>query len=133
MAAAVGVFALGGLVLLGWVFDIAVLKSLDPNLVSMKANTAAAFVLIGIGLWFSRAGRRGFRPGRYVAWSSAAVVAAIGLLTLLEYATGRNFGIDQLLFTEPAGAVRTIDPGRMRPNTAVNFLLIGLAMLLLDV
>ena len=132
-AAAAGVFAVGCLVLLGWVFDIAALKSIDPSLVSTKADTATAFVLTGIALWLSQAGRRGFRAGRYVVWSSAAIVAAIGLLTLLEYASGRSFGIDQLFFTEPAGAVRTIHPGRMAPNTAVNFLFIGLALLLLDV
>ena len=132
-AAAAGVFAVGCLVLLGWVFDIAALKSIDPSLVSTKADTATAFVLTGIALWLSQAGRRGFRAGRYVVWSSAALVAAIGLLTLLEYASGRSFGIDQLFFTEPAGAVRTIHPGRMAPNTAVNFLFIGLALLLLDV
>jgi len=132
-AAAIGVFGIGCLVLVGWILDIAVLKSLSPDWVSMKASTAVAFVLTGIALWLSQAKRARFRPGRYVARGAASAVAAAGLLTLAEYASGWNLGIDQLLFTEPSGTVRTIYPGRMAPNTALNFLLIGLALILLDV
>jgi hypothetical protein len=39
--AAIGVFGIGSLVLAGWTFDIPVLKSFDPDLVPMKANTAS--------------------------------------------------------------------------------------------
>jgi PAS domain S-box-containing protein len=131
--AAIALFGIGSLVLVGWTCDIAVLKSFHPGLISMKANTAVAFMLTGISLWLSQAKRTRFRLGRYAAGGSASLVAALGLLTLMEYVSGWNLGIDQLLFTEPSGAVRTIDPGRMAPNTALNFLLIGLALLLLDV
>ncbi len=131
--AALGVFGIGALALVGWTFDIAVLKSFDPGLVSMKANTAVAFMLVGISLWFSQAKRTGFRLGRYVAWGSAALVAVLGLLTLVEYVSGWNSRIDQLLFAEPPGTAQTIYPGRPAPNTALNLLLIGLALLLLDV
>jgi PAS domain S-box-containing protein len=131
--AAIGVFGIGSLVLVGWTFDLAVLRSFDPGLTSMKANTAVAFMLTGISLWLSQAKRTRFRLGRCVAWGSASLVAVLGLLTLVEYVSGWNLGIDQLLFAELSGAVQTIDPGRMAPNTALNFLLIGLALLLLDV
>jgi len=131
--AAIGVFGIGSLVLVGWTCDIAVLKSFNPGLISMKANTAAAFMLTGISLWLSQAKRTRFRLGRYVAWGSASLVAVLGLLTLVEYLFGWNLGIDQLLFTEPSGTAQTIYPGRLAPNTALSFLLIGLALLLLDV
>jgi len=130
---AIGVFGIGCLVLVGWIFDIAVLKSLNPDWISMKANTAVAFMLAGIALWLSQAKRRHVRPARYVAWGSALVVAAMGLLTLIQYASGWSLGIDQLLFTDPPGAAQTVYPGRLAPNTALNFLLIGLALVLLDV
>ena len=131
--AAICVFSIGCLVLIGWVFDIAVLKSLNPHLVSMKADTALAFMLTGISLWLSQVNRIHLQAGRYVAWGSASAVAAVGLLTLMEYSFGWNLGIDQLLFTEPVGTVQTFNPGRMAPNTALDFLLIGLSLLLLDV
>ena len=131
--AAIGVFGIGFLVLLGWIFNVAFLKSLHPNLVTMKANTAIAFMLTGISLWCLQTNRVNNRFMRYIAWGGASVVAALGLLSLTEYALDWNAGIDQLIFTEPSGAVQTIQPGRMAPNTALNFLLIGLAALLLDV
>jgi hypothetical protein len=41
------VFAIGAVVLIGWHLDIGALKSILPSIVSMKANTAVAFVLLG--------------------------------------------------------------------------------------
>ncbi|MBK7003465.1 MAG: hypothetical protein IPH35_27345 [Rhodoferax sp.] len=41
---------LGCVVLLGWLFDVAVLKSIHPAWVTMKANTALGFVLCGVAL-----------------------------------------------------------------------------------
>ncbi|MBM4202021.1 MAG: hypothetical protein FJ189_12155, partial [Gammaproteobacteria bacterium] len=51
--AAIGAIVLGSAVLIGWAADIALLKSLSPVWVSMKANTAVCFVLIGIALLWS--------------------------------------------------------------------------------
>ena len=130
---AIAVFGIGCLVLVGWVFDSAVLKSVHPNWISMKANTAVAFILTGIALWLSQAKRRDVRWGRYVAWGCASVVAGVGLVTLLEYASGWNLGINQLLFTDPRGGAQAVSPGRPAPNTASTLLLIGLALVLLDV
>jgi hypothetical protein len=51
--AAVAAVVTGGTVLVGWAFDIGALKSILPGWVSMKPNTALAFVLIGIALRFA--------------------------------------------------------------------------------
>lgn len=56
----------------------------------------------------------------------------IGLVTLCEYYFGWNAGIDQLLFSEPAGAILTPYPGRMSTITATNFVLTGGALLLME-
>jgi len=128
----VAAFLTGCLVLVGWVLDVAALKSVAPSLVAMKANTALNFVLLGASLWLLAPERVG-RRRRRAAQGCALLVAAIGALTLGEYVLGWDAGIDQWLFREPAGAVGTSHPGRMAPITAVNFALLGIALLLLDV
>lgn len=122
----------GGLVLGGWLFDVPALKSVVPGLVTMKANTALAFVLAGAALWLLQCDS--IPPlRRRIARASAVLIILIGLLTLAEYVTERDLGIDELLFTESrAGMVGTSHPGRMAPATAVGFSLIGLALFLLD-
>ena len=55
----------------------------------------------------------------------------IGLLTLSEHVLGWNLHIDQLLFTEPAGALATNSPGRMGITASTDFVLFGAALLLL--
>jgi len=40
----------GVIVLVGWAFDIAALKSVLPGRVAMKANTTVCFIRIGVAL-----------------------------------------------------------------------------------
>ena len=57
----------------------------------------------------------------------------MGLLSLTEHVVGWDLGIDQLLFQETAAdAIGSLRPGLMAPITALNFLLLGLALLGLD-
>jgi len=123
------VAALGCLVLVGWALNAEVLKSVLPGTVTMKANTALAFVLSGSALWTLASAGAGTWAGR-VARACAGAAALIGLLTLGEYVLGWNLGIDQLIFREPAGAIGTVAPGRMAPATALNFVLAGSSLLL---
>jgi len=130
-AASISVTFVGFVVLIGWIFNIPTLKSISPGLVTMKANTAVAFILAGISLWILCKQKIGERV-RFIAKSCATIVALIGLFTLTEYMFGWNLGIDQLLFKESATAVGTSHLGRMAPTTALNFLMLGFALLLLD-
>ncbi len=152
--AGLAVALIGCAVLLGWIFDIAALKSLLPGLVSMKANTAICFILSGasLRLWHlgneradhplverripsgSAESRRNAlaSPFFLVSSSLAISVILISLLTLIQYGFQADFGIDELLFKDSAGAVDTSAPGRMAPNTALAFFLLGSALLLLS-
>ena len=129
LGAAVAAMLVGAAVLIGWTFDIAVLKSVLPGVVTMKANTAVGLILTGAAL-----GLLALEPARPRArrFSQACACGAVllGLLTLVEYVSGRDLRIDQLLFTEPAGAVNTFSPGRMGPLTTLEFMLLGSAVLL---
>lgn len=120
---------IGVMVLVGWKFEISVLKSILPGYVSMKANTAIGFILAGMSLTLL-----GFNITILSCRLSiffAAITGVIGLLTLIQYIFNINLGIDQLFFQEPVGTVGTLSPGRMAPATAVNFLLLGAALLII--
>jgi len=120
--------------LAGWVFDIELLKWAPQSLVRMKANAAFAFLLSGFSLWFSASGEKGSTLGKErVGQALAFLVSLLGLLTLSEYVFGWDLGIDQLLAREAPGAFKTSSPGRMAPNAALNFLLLGGALLVLEV
>ena len=124
--AGVFVFLAGALTLVGWFFDIGFLRWASPNRVVMKANAALALALSGISLWLI--GRETGVPGRRVAGACALLVALLGLLTLVEYAAGWDLGIDQLLVREKPGALKTSSPGRMAPNAALDFALLGASL-----
>jgi len=130
-AAGATVIVVGCLVLVGWALGIPALQSVVPGLVTMKANAALAFVLAGVALWVLGA-EQAHHPLRRLGHACAGTAALIGGFTLVEYLFAWNVGLDQLLFTEPPGAVGTFAPGRMAPTTALNFLLLGAALLLPD-
>lgn len=136
-AAAAAAIIIGSVVLVGWALDIAVLKSIQPGWVSMKANTAVCFILIGIALWLTT--RQSLHSTQYSALSTlfarlcGLLAGLIGLLSLGEYVFGLDIGIDQLLFHEPPGTVGTSYPGRMAPETALDFVLLSMALWIINV
>jgi len=154
ISAATSAFAIfiACLVLVGWGLDIAILKSVFPGAATMKANTAVCFILAGLSLWLTgRGGGDGAMGGRgdspqivprpekktlrryrvLVAQTCAIASSTIAILTLSQYLFGWNLGIDELLFRDSPLSPATSHPGRMGINTAINFSLVGGALLLL--
>ena len=130
--AAVVVMVAGAMVLVGWAFDIAVLKSVLPGWVAMKANTAVGFILTGIALLLV-ARPPTSRPRLTIFISLFArfcclLAGLIGLVSLGEYVFDWNPDIDQWLFREPVGAMGTSHLGRMAPEAAVCFVLLASAL-----
>jgi two-component sensor histidine kinase len=122
---AAAVTAIGLIVLVGWALDVEAIKRVWPTMVSMKANSALLFVLLGVALLIAEdPARRALRMGL------AIVITTLAVLTLLEFALATDLGIDQLLFPDPDPVQA---PGRMAVATAVNFLLLGLAVAVFDV
>ncbi len=113
---------LGVVVLVGWYTHSLALIQVAPAFVPMQYNTALGFLLCGAGLLSVALRRTG------LATVFGAAAGTIGLLTLIEYIFGLNLGIDQLLM-EHYIMVETSHPGRMAPNTALCFVLIGTALL----
>lgn len=125
------VMAIGCIVLLGWQLDISLLKSGFPGMTAtMKANTAICFLLSGFSLRLLQNKTLTRLHYRVVQGTTAGLVIAIGLLTLSQYLFGWDLGIDEWLFRDVVSST-TPYPGRMGVNTALNFVLMGVALLLL--
>ncbi len=127
LIAPVIVIAMAVLVLVGWQFDVELLKSLlHPARVAMNPLTAIAFILSAAGLWLLE--RAEPNDPRHVVGSGLGLaVALIGTIRLLGYYNGWNLPLDEVLFAS------RLDGNVMAPNTALTFLLVGLGLFLLDV
>jgi PAS domain S-box-containing protein len=125
------VVLVGGLVLLGWQLGLESLKRILPELVAMNPATAIAFILCGASLWLLVADQAGRNTGRIVK-ALAGTAVLIGLLKFCAIAAGSHVGVDQLFFSTKLD-IDPIYPNRMAPTTAFNFVLIGLALMLVDV
>jgi PAS domain S-box-containing protein len=134
-AAGAAAIVLGGLVLLGWTFDVAMLRSIIPGRTAMNpGGTALAFLLSGVSLLAQA--REGMTPPRRALGSAcAAAVLVIGLARLAGYLVGWDGGPDRWLFREglQREAVSLGQINRMAPNTAAAFVLVAVALALLEV
>jgi PAS domain S-box-containing protein len=119
---------IGALVLVGWRFDFAVLKSVFPGQVPMKATTAMGMLLSGVALAILSSAKLA-APARFWATLLAAVVMALGAWNLSKYFSGWDFGKDQWLFRDADFRVGISQPGRMSPATAFCFVLTGVSLL----
>jgi PAS domain S-box-containing protein len=128
VAAGIAAVAVGITVLLGWLLGLDVLKSIVPGLLTMKANTAVAFLLLGIGMLLTA--RAGTTRDRLAAALPVLAVLVLAGLVGSQYLIGHDLGIDQWLFQEPPGQVGTIQPNRMSPMTVICFLLVGSGLVL---
>jgi PAS domain S-box-containing protein len=120
---------IGLLVLLGWAFNIAILKTVLPGLVSMKANTALCLLLSGVAL---RLDHMRMKHGWLIVMTVGVVVATTGALTLAQYLLIFDTGIDQLLASDSASSDQTFFPGRSPFITVLGLLLTGLAFVCLN-
>ncbi|MEU7899961.1 PAS domain S-box protein [Nonomuraea sp. NPDC049152] len=121
--------------LIGWLGAVPALRSLAVGQAAMKPNTVVALLALGAALLPAPYGD-GRRWLRRSALAGAGLAALLGAITLSEYMTGIDVGIDQALTVigspstaadqaAPVGA----SPGRMAPHTALALTLAGAARL----
>lgn len=130
--------AVGLLVLVGWAADLETLKRISPGLVAMNPATAVLFVLAGASLWLQRPHATGVTTGHArarhrIARLLAGLVMVTAALKLGGVLLGWGPGVDQWLFADKLAGAEGGQPNRMAPNTALSFLLLGLALATLDV
>jgi hypothetical protein len=132
--ASVLAFVVGTLVLIGWMGNLDLLTRGGPGMVAMNPMTAVLFLCAAFSLWLQADAGPDAAPSRFMplARLAALVVVAVALLRIFGYASSSDVGIDHWLFAERVAASDGQLPNRMAPNTAFGFVLLGLALLLLD-
>ena len=118
---------LGILALIGWIADIEDLKSVYGP-ITMKANAAAGLVVAGVSLFCLTCTDKRLR---IVGQIAAIFIALLGLATFSEHLIGWDLHFDQLLFSEPPGAIATTSPGRMGITASTCFFLYGISLFIL--
>lgn len=121
----------GVLTLIGWLLNISILKTPGPAFSTIKSNVSFSVILLGVSLFLLQSDRVNTKYRR-VAQILTAVAALIGILTVGEYLLGINLGIDQILFREAPGALYTSSPNRMAFTAALNLIIAGTALILID-
>lgn len=122
---AVVIFSVSFLVVLGWVFDVQLLKSIHPQSASMKLNTAICFLACSAGVFFYARGKaKDIWRGHCLVFVSVLISS----LTLAEYASGINLYLDEILVKDDGVGSINPYPGRMALTTAAGFLLMGIGL-----
>lgn len=117
--------AIGIAVVAGWVFDVAALKSVVPQEVTMKFSTAISFVFSGVILYFVSNHFAGKGGNDQIAIPISGLVIFLFMASLLTTRIlGVPNGIEQLFVTEDPEAVKTTLPGVPSIPTIINFLLV---------
>jgi PAS domain S-box-containing protein len=121
---AAGLIAAGlsAAVLIAWYVHFVPLIQIFPNQTPMHRLTALVALLSSGALIFAGAGRE--RATQVLAFVALMLAVAVGL----EYALGADFGIDELPGRDYL-RVRTSNPGRMSPVSAICFIGSSLALL----
>lgn len=116
--------AMGAMVLLGWALNNEILKRVAPSYVAMNPTTALLFVCAGVAFL-----AHNLKPNlAAITQIGAAFIIAVAGSKLVDLIAQTHFDLDQLLFTAKLSDARDQLPNRMAPNTAVDFVMIGLAL-----
>ena len=120
----------------GWVLHLSRLTTWGFALVKMVANTAACFVLLGVSLWLlrRRTSQTFSRTRSLAAKALAAIAGVFGMLSLAEHLfTVESWALTRYWFVSAAtDHAAGVSPGLMSSLTALDFFLLGFAILLLD-
>ncbi|MBL7703282.1 MAG: CHASE3 domain-containing protein [Ferruginibacter sp.] len=128
---AIATLLTGIAVIIGWISENTFLKTWGNSNVTMKFNTALCFILSSIVLLINYySAKKEKQP--IVSIALSCIITSTGLLTLLQFILGFNLGIDEFFVKDEFNTTATYFAGRMSPLTAINFVLIGTGLLLLN-
>lgn len=120
----------GLVVMLGWIFDVSVLKSILPVWPTMKFATALCFFMSGLSLIFiGQMFQRKTDAAQLVLSATSFIILLFMLTFLISTIVGIHTGIEDLFIKERVGTVLTT-PGRPSIGTMICFILVGISGLL---
>lgn len=122
---AFGLLALSCFVMTGWIIHSTLLVQIHPSFVPMQFNTALCFFLTSAVIFLTQT------SSSKLARLLSALMILLVILTLSEYIFGSNLGIDTL-FVLPFTHVNVVHPGRMAPNTALAFFVVGIILFVVN-
>jgi hypothetical protein len=122
------VMVAGLCVIAGWILDLDFLKSIRPTWIAMKFDTAIAFVLSGISLYFIvRANEGEFDKAQVVLSITSLVIILLMGILFFSAILNVHTGLEDLFIKELPGNVKTVVPGRPSIPAMFNFILVGIA------
>ncbi len=128
--AAVVVLAITAVVWLGWATGLQALTRISPSWPPMTPWTAAWLAVLTVAILVLSGSAS---PARiWVGRGLATVVGVMAVVVLVEYATGRTFGVDPFWFPDAVGRVQPSLPGRPGPQTALSALLLSITVVALS-
>lgn len=112
------VILVGCVALVGWIYNIAVLKSILPGFVAMRPNTALGFILAGGSLWLQLSTKKRSRSihvfwRRLIGLGSSILVFLLGGLTLIELFSGLKWDTNGLEMPKNGTKLRLLDPQKL--------------------
>lgn len=119
------IFLLSITVLLGWYINNHALIQILPQFAPMQFNTSLGFLFSALGIFAI------WKDNQALSFYSGVLVSLLGALTLFQYIFAIDLAIDQLLMNAYI-TTQTSHPGRMAPNSALCFILSGIALILIS-
>lgn len=112
--------------LLGWTLDVPTLRTIIPGLTPMNPLTAVCFIVIALVMWFLLTHQdpdKATPLQRTILYLAGIALVLVGSAIMLRSLFGWPLSPDTILFSD------RLDTNRMAPNTALNFWLLGIALI----
>ncbi len=122
------IFIIGFIIIIGWIFNIGVIKSFLPFFKPVSPISAIFFILIGISLILLQ-NKRINKFNITIARLLSVIIIVISSLIIVEYIFNINMGVNRALINYP---LENINIAIMAFNSALNFLLTSFALFMLD-
>ena len=119
--------AIGAIGISGWIFRSPGLITLFPG-IPMVFDSGLCFCLFSVAFWLTR---RTGAAARRTRTALATVPIVLAAAVLAELLLGKSLGVD-FAFLHTWYDYGNATPGRMAPNSAIGFILIGSGLLIAD-